>query len=132
MTLTRKEFLNSMFGVAVGAAGAALLVACSSDDGGSADAGNTARNCTTNGTSVNIGTNHPAPGAHALVVPKEDVVAAAQKTYSIQGASTHTHNITVSAAQFLQLKTDGTASAMMTSTGAAGDGHTHVVTITCA
>jgi hypothetical protein len=32
----------------------------------------------------------------------------------------------------MQLKTNGAASAMMTSTGAAGDGHTHVVTITCA
>lgn len=70
-----------------------------------------------------ISANH----GHSLVVSPADVAAGRAKTYSIQGASGHTHGITISAAQFAQLA----AGQAIVVTSTIGAGHTHSVTVTC-
>jgi deoxycytidylate deaminase len=124
MSLTRKEFLNSMVSAVIGAAGAAVLVACS-DNPPSADAG-TAANCLANGTTVTIGSNH----GHTLVVTKDEVNAGVEKAYEIQGTSTHPHTVTVTAALFTMLKNNTSVTATSTSNGSPA--HTHTITIMCA
>lgn len=122
MTMTRKEFLGTLFG----AAGvAALIGACGGDDGGSADA-SSSRNCATNGTSVDIGSNH----GHVLVVTSADVTAGVDKTYDITGSSDHSHMVTITAANFQRLQSNANGSVMVTSTS--GGSHTHSITILCA
>jgi hypothetical protein len=123
MTLTRKQFLSSMLGIA---AGATLFAACGGDDGG----GNTnpdarpAGNCSTGGTAVAIGSNH----GHTMTVTAAEVTAGVDKTYDIKGSSDHTHSVTVSAALFTMLK----ANTAVNTTSTNGDGHTHTIGITCA
>ena len=119
MTMTRKQFLQSVLGVG---AGAVALAACGGDDGGGttidAPAGNT---CTT--PTNQIAGNH----GHTLVVSLADVNAAADKTYDITGAAPHSHMLTVTAAQFGQIKNGQTLNITSTS----GGGHTHTVTVMC-
>lgn len=127
MSLTRKEFLRSVVAGVAGVAGAAALMACA-DDGGD-DGGGSGGNCTTNGTAVTIGSNHPT-GPHSLVVSKDDVVAAAEKTYSIKGQSAHDHMYTVTVTQFAMLKnSNGSINVTMLPDST---GHTHSLTISCA
>lgn len=124
MKMTRKEFLSSLFGAA---AGGLVLAACGGDDGGGtsqADASVSQASCTMNGTSVNIETNH----GHVLMVSKEDVTAAADKTYDITGTAAHSHSVTVTAADFAKLAQN--MSVHLTST--TGGAHTHGVLIMCA
>lgn len=123
MMMTRKEFLRSIAGACVGAAGVAALAACS-DDGGDPTADAAQRSCTMNGTVATIGTNH----GHTMTVPKEDVTAGADKTYQIQGSSGHPHSVAITAAMFTMLQ-NNTA---VTATSSSDDGHTHSVTIVCA
>ena len=119
MTMTRKEFLGSLFGAA---AGGLVLAACGGDDGGGAQADAAAsKSCTMNGTTVNIETNH----GHVLTVSKADVTAAVDKTYDIMGTSAHTHSVTVTAADFAKLAQNMSVSLTSTSGGA----HTHGVLI---
>jgi len=123
-TMTRTEFLKWLGG------GTALvaLSACG-DDGGSAapDAAVDApAGCTATNGVVVIMDNHPhAP--HMVIVAKEDVAAAVDKTYDIMGSAAHTHMITITAAQFTELKSS--ASIMVASTD--GGGHTHMVKVSC-
>ena len=119
MSMTRKEFLGSLVGVAA-------LAACGGDDGGGGSDGAVTRNCATNGTSVQIGTNH----GHTLTVSSTDVAAGVAKTYDITGTSDHAHMVTVTAANFATLQSNANGSVMVTSTS--GGGHTHAVTIICA
>ena len=79
--------------------------------------------CSQNGTSVVIGTNH----GHTLVVSKADVAAGVAKTYDIQGTSLHNHTVTITAAQFAMLAQDTSIS-----TTSSNDGHAHSITVTCA
>ncbi|HEY5949888.1 MAG TPA: hypothetical protein VIV40_30550 [Kofleriaceae bacterium] len=120
--MTRKQFLGTM----IGAAGAAALVGCGGDDGGGGLDGAITRNCAMNGTSVTIESNH----GHVLVVSSSDVTTGADKTYDIMGTATHTHSVTVTAADFAKLQSNANASVMVTST--VGGAHTHAVTILCA
>jgi hypothetical protein len=120
MTMTRKQFLGAM----VGAAGAAVLAACGGDDGGGGGGDDAAtRSCTMNGTTVNIGANHD----HVVTVPKEDVIAGTEQTYTLTGGG-HTHMITLTAAHFTMLQNNETVSVSSTSSGA----HTHSVSVQCA
>ena len=123
MTLTRKEFLSSMFGVAAGVAGAALLVGCT-DDGGTDEPGE-GGSCET-ATTTNIGTNH----GHELTVSAADVAAGVEKNYNIQGSSAHPHTVTVTAAMFAMLQNNTAVTATSTTNGTPA--HPHTVTITCA
>ena len=120
MEITRKEFLG-------GLVSAVVLAACGDgedDDEPTPDPEENA-NCTMNGTTVEISSNH----GHALTVSKADVSAGAEKTYDIMGTSGHKHTLTISAAQFAMLKAN--TSIMATST-ASSDGHTHKVNVLCA
>jgi hypothetical protein len=86
--------------------------------------GSASSTCLTIGTTTEIGTNH----GHNLVVSKADVAAGVEKTYSIQGASGHDHEVTLTAADFSQLQ----AGNMVTKQSSEGDLHTHEVTVSCA
>ena len=66
---------------------------------------------------------------HALLVAAGDITTGAEMTYSIKGTSPHTHNVTITAAQFTTLQGGGSVQV----TSDLGDSaHTHIVTITCA
>lgn len=121
--MNRKEFLRSIAGVGAVAAGVAVLTACGGEDNATPDAAQ-GRNCNANGTNVTIGGNH----GHTLTVPKEDVMAGAEKTYNIRGSSDHPHTVVVTAAMFTMLQNNGTV--MTTSSTDAG--HPHSITILCA
>ena len=123
-TMTRKDFLGWMGG------SAALLVIGACGDGGDktpdAFEPDAPAGCTASNAKIMIAENH-VHAPHMVVVPKEDVAAAVDKTYDIMGGASHTHMITITAAQFAMLK--NAASIMVTSTD--GLGHTHVVTVSC-
>lgn len=125
--MDRKTFIKKTAGALLVAAPAYALVACSSSDDGSGnpDPGPMAQgNCLANGTKTSIGGNH----GHTLTVSKGDVTAGAEKTYSIQGTSAHNHSVTLTAADFTDLKSNSSISVTSTS----GDSHTHSVTVSCA
>jgi hypothetical protein len=123
MSMTRKEFLGTLIG-----AGALLAAGCGGDDGGggTADAPVSGKSCTMNGTTTSIEANH----GHVIMVSKDDVTAGVDKTYDITGTSTHSHMVTVTAANFTTLKDNPGMTVMVTST--VGGAHTHAVTIMCA
>jgi len=120
MSMTRKEFLGTM----IGAAGAAALVGCGGDEGGTDSS--VQRNCAMNGTAVTIDANH----GHVLMVTASDVAAGVAKTYDIMGTADHTHMVTVTAANFATLQSNANGSVMVTST--LGSAHMHTITILCA
>lgn len=120
MTLTRKQFLSSMLGIAAGA----TLFACSSgDDGGGDDDGSGDGDCAANGTSSSISSNH----GHAITVTQAEITLGEARTYDIKGTSDHSHSLAISAALFGMLKAN-TAISVLSGTG---DGHTHQVSIGC-
>lgn len=121
MTMTRKQFLQSVLGVGVGAVGVAALAGCGDDGGSSGPADAPATVCTSPNTA--IGSNH----GHTISVTLADVNAAAAKTYDISGSGGHAHSVTITAAQFGQIKNGQTLNIMSTS----GGGHTHTVTVMC-
>jgi hypothetical protein len=120
--MTRKEFLKAVVACAgAGAAASALLTAC----GGSPSPDNLGGpSCRANGAKDGVITgNH----GHSLSVPAADVQAGVAKTYSIQGASSHPHSITIGADQFAILAQNGG----FTVTSTTDAGHMHSVTVTC-
>jgi len=121
MTMTRKEFLRTLVGAGVGAAGVAAIAGCGGDDGGGTPDAAVALTCAS--PAATIGGNH----GHTLSVSMADVTAAADKTYNIMGTSLHDHTVMVTAAQFAQLKTGTT----LTITSGSGGGHTHTITVMC-
>lgn len=142
MDLTRKQFLQYFAGAGAAALGVSALGACDDDSSGkppdakpatdappadapTADAAIDAPpmgNCTMNGTTITIGANH----GHVLMIPKEDVVAGVEKTYTMGGGS-HTHPIKITAAMFAMLQSN-----MTVMTDVEPSGHPHPTTITCA
>jgi hypothetical protein len=121
-TMTRKDFLKWVGG------GAALvsLVACSDGGGEAVDAGPDApAGCSATNAKVVIKDNH-VHAPHTVVVSKEDIAAGVDKTYMIMGGAIHDHMITVTAAQFVMVKT---APVVIMSTTT--DGHMHEVTVSC-
>ena len=116
MDLSRKEFLVLLIGSAAAACGG-------SSDGPSG-------NCAANGTAVTIAQNT----GHSLVVSKADIAAGVEKTYDIQGIdSTHTHKVTITAADFTALQKNLRALETSTAGNAAGQSpHTHQITVSCA
>jgi hypothetical protein len=116
--ISRKQFLKSTLGVA---GAGALIGALASCGKGNSPSNTACANGAVNGT---ITGNH----GHTLMVPVEDIRAAAQKTYSIQGTSTHNHTVTITPDQFAQLGQNQTFSVMSTTDSA----HSHSVTVQCA
>jgi hypothetical protein len=74
-----------------------------------------------------IGHNHAPPHEHILIVDPGDLLAGADKTYSIKGNAGHDHQVTISAEQFVALAA-GTP-VVITSTTVSF--HSHVVTVSC-
>jgi hypothetical protein len=118
MTMTRKEFIGTLIG-------GAILAACGGEDT-KMDSGGTMRNCATNGTNVQISSNH----GHVMTVTASDVNGGADKTYDIMGTADHTHMVTIAAADFARLQSNANASVTVNSTS--GGGHTHTITVLCA
>src|SRR5262245_3503932 len=117
MTMTRKQFLKSVLGAGVGAVGVAAVAGCG-DDGGGVDMMTV---CTSPNTVIQ--SNH----GHVMMVTLADVEAMANKTYDITASAGHTHMVTITAAQFGQIKSGRTLT--LTSTTAVG--HSHSVTVMC-
>ncbi|MBX3233899.1 MAG: hypothetical protein KIT84_31615 [Labilithrix sp.] len=121
MNTTRRQVLRSagIFGALFLSRG---LVACALPGAGE-PVGGSSEALVACGDAV-IGQNH----GHALAVPAEDVAEGADKTYSIQGGSSHDHLVTVTAADFAELATG----ASVTIASTTDVGHRHPVTVTCA
>lgn len=67
------------------------------------------------------------PHGHVLTIPTADLDLTTNKTYPIQGQSSHNHDVTLTPAHFAQIKA-GTA---VTVESTFDSSHTHVVTINC-
>ena len=127
--MKRKEFINQTLGTLVVALPALALVGCSGSDGGDGNPDpdpdpNPQANCLEDGTTAAISANH----GHTLSVSRQDVIAGAEKTYSIQGSSPHAHSVTLTAGNFTSLQGNNSITVLSTS----GDGHTHNVLVSCA
>lgn len=72
---------------------------------------------------VAIASNH----GHVLSISTADLAAGVDKTYDIQAAATHAHDVTIVSAQFAQINLGQMV--MVTSTLTAS--HTHAITVTC-
>jgi len=66
---------------------------------------------------------------HALTIPVADADSTVDKVYSIVGMADHNHLVTLTAANFAQIKA-GTAVTVISTPGP--DGHIHSVTVNCA
>ena len=125
--MNRRTFFSRMFWIALFAGFTeAFLAACSSKGADSSGSGTTAA-CTTSGAAVSIGSNH---GHTAPTVPYADINTSTQMTYALgAGSAGHSHNVTVTATDFSNLKSSATP--INISTDADGTGHSHTVTFTC-
>ena len=90
----------------------------------SGDAGNACTKNLTLNQNAGITSNHN----HAFTIPMADFLGNANKTYTMNGQ--HTHNVTLTAANFATLRAGGTVN--VTSTGGGAGNHTHACTIKCA
>lgn len=113
---TRRELLVTLGA----AAGGLVLAGCSGGGGGGGDAGSSG-SC--DSVTTQIALNH----GHEVTVPAEDVAAGAMKTYTLVGAS-HTHDVTLSAADFDNLAAGQTVMVLSTTV----DSHDHEITFRCA
>ena len=69
---------------------------------------------------------------HVLTVPTADLDSATAMTYSIMGAATHDHMVTLTPAELAQLKAGQSVTVTSTVTNASGFGsHSHGVTVSC-
>ena len=114
--LTRKTFLVQL-------AGGGWLLALGGCGGGGGSYGGTAPPAAGTCGAVGISNNH----GHALAIPVADLSSATSRTYSIQGASDHNHDVTLSAAQLAMLK----AGQAVTVTSTQNNAHSHDVTEAC-
>jgi hypothetical protein len=107
-----------------------LVAACGGGTYSSGDTSGTPSSggsCTTNGTTITVGGNH---GHTAPTVSASDVTTGSQNTYTVaQGSASHSHTVTVSAANFTTLQGD---TGVSISTDADATGHSHTITINCA
>jgi len=129
--MDRKTFLIKTAGALLLATPAYVLISCSSSSSGSDDYGsnddgndNYDPNCLENGARGSVSANH----GHSLTVSSADVNSGVEKTYSIAGTAGHSHNVTVTVANFNTLKNNQQISIGSTTT----DAHTHQVTVSCA
>jgi hypothetical protein len=108
---------------------ASLLEGCgkSSSNGDTSATAQQGGNCAVYGTTTFIQVVH-TPN-HTLTIPASDVTAGVDKTYTLENnGSGHTHAVTLTAADFANLRNN--AGIMELSTLVAG--HTHNVTVNCA
>lgn len=130
--MNRKTFIKTATAGALISIPVVSLLGCSgSDDGNSSNPNNNPNpnpqaNCLQNGTVTAISSNH----GHSLTVSKEDVNAGVEKSYTLSQATTdnHIHEVTISATQFSNLKSNN----QITATSTSDTGHSHAVTVSCA
>jgi len=80
--------------------------------------------CLVNGTSIIIGPNH----GHELTVSKDDVSAGVEKSYIIQGSSSHRHTVIISSSHFESLKINNGVEIESSK----NSNHEHLVFVSCA
>jgi hypothetical protein len=116
MDLTRKEFLTLVIGSAAAAA-------CGGSSPGPSG------NCAANGTNSIISQNT----GHSFIVTKADIAAGVAKTYDIQGTdASHTHSVTLTAADMQALKNNMQVAETSSAGAAAGQSsHTHAIQVVC-
>lgn len=134
--MDRKTFIRkTTAGILLGIPAISLLGCSSSDDGGDPNPNpnpdpdpdpDPQANCLENGTDTSVASS--AGHTHSFTVPKEDVSAGVEKTYVTSNVNAHTHEITITAAQFATLQENNSVTATSTS----DSGHTHNVTVSCA
>lgn len=117
MHTTRRQFLYTTLHLS---AAALALSACDDESSGyppngSSDAGADTTLVTT------ISANH----GHVLTVPLADLRAGVEKSYDIAGTAGHNHTVTLSAADFALISTEGT----LTKSTTVASGHSHTVTV---
>ena len=127
--MKRKTFIQKTLGIMLLAIPSYALLNCSSSDDSDSDnnsgGNNNPADCLANGaTASSISSNH----GHSLTVSNADVQTGVDKVFSIQGSSGHTHQVTVTSANFNTLQTNQ----QITVTSTNADGHSHSVTISCA
>ncbi len=81
------------------------------------------KDCIVNGTSIIIGPNH----GHSLTVSKGDVSDGLEKSYSIQGSSTHLHTVIISSSDFESLKINNGIEIESSKSSS----HAHLVFVSC-
>jgi hypothetical protein len=115
MDLSRKEFLWLLVGGAAAACG------------GSAPG--PSGNCAANGSNSIISQNT----GHLLIVTKADIAAGVDKTYDIRGTdTTHTHSVTLTAADMMALQKNLQATETSTVSAApSGAPHSHSIQVVC-
>jgi hypothetical protein len=123
MHISRKRFLVGMAALAGLAFGASACGSSSSSNAGPSPGGAAASGGGADCAPIVIANNH----GHVLVLPRADVTAGVEKTYSIQGSATHDHQVTITTADMATLAT-GTQVVVTSTTTAA---HSHEVTVSC-
>lgn len=127
--MDRKTFIGkATAGLLLGLPALSIVGCSSSDDDGSNNNPNPpdVANCLENGTNTSVASS--AGHTHSFTVPKEDVAAGVEKSYTLSNVNSHTHQVTLSAAQFSELQSNHSISATSTS----DSGHTHSITVSCA
>ena len=124
--MSRKEFLDKSF-YALFVIFALAFTACSNSEDEANPTPTALSKCLENGALGNIELNH----GHALSIPKEDIAAAKEKTYSIQGTADHSHEITVTPQDFTALKNVNATRIVDTYSTTEND-HRHSVLVFCA
>lgn len=128
--MDRKTFIRkTTAGLLLGIPAISILGCSGSDDGGDTNPNpnpNPQANCLQNGTNSTVAS--AAGHSHSFTVPKEDVSAGVEKTYVLSNVNSHTHQVTITAAQFTTLQGNNSVTATSTS----DSGHTHSVTVSCA
>ncbi len=94
------------------------------DGDGDGDAG-VGDQCENGAKDTAVSNQHPGGGEHHVTIPKADLSASSSKTYMTTG--THTHKITLSAAQ-LKMLAEGKS---VTVTSTRDNSHTHDITVSC-
>jgi len=115
-TMTRKAFLGEL-------AGGAVLLVVGGCGGGGGDYGGGSMQPAGSGCVAGISGNH----GHTLTIPAADLDSPTAKTYNIQGAADHNHQVTFSAADLANLK----AGRAVTVTSTETEAHQHVISETC-
>ncbi|MGE0764499.1 MAG: hypothetical protein AB7N80_14580 [Bdellovibrionales bacterium] len=129
--IQRRDFFKLSIETVAGLIGLqAILTACGGSGGyggGGSPAAGQGGNCLGNGTVVSVGNPH-SPTNHVVTISQADVAAGVQQTYTLTDNGTgHTHQVTLSAADFASLQNNQGVQVFST-----GGGHTHLVTVNCA
>jgi hypothetical protein len=112
--LTRKLFLRQM-------GGGCMTVVLAGCGGGGGDDVEPRTRCDNFVFSGNHG--------HALDIPVADLDSLTDKSYSIQGAATHDHPFTLTAANLARLKAGQAVAVVTTGSALTGEPHTHDVNV---